>query len=60
MVDSEIDVLVIGAGAAGLTAALAAHESGASVRLIEKQDQLGGDLRRRGLVTRSRADGGAG
>jgi len=42
MVDSEIDVLIIGAGAAGLTAALAAHESGASVRLIEKQDRLGG------------------
>jgi len=35
-------VLIIGAGAAGLTAALAAHESGASVRLIEKQDRLGG------------------
>ena len=42
IVDSEIDVLIIGAGAAGLTAALAAHESGASVRLIEKQDRLGG------------------
>lgn len=42
IVDSEIDVLVIGAGAAGLAAALAAHESGASVRLIEKQDRLGG------------------
>nr|WP_276308616.1 FAD-dependent oxidoreductase [Sphingorhabdus sp. YGSMI21] len=34
--------MIIGAGAAGLTAALAAHESGASVRLIEKQDRLGG------------------
>ena len=42
MVDSEIDVLVIGAGAAGLAAALAAKESGATVRLIEKQDRLGG------------------
>lgn len=42
MVDSEIDVLIIGAGAAGLAAALAAKESGASVRLIEKQDRLGG------------------
>lgn len=42
MVDSETDVLIIGAGAAGLTAALAAHESGASVRLIEKQDRVGG------------------
>lgn len=42
MVDSETDVLVIGGGAAGLTAALAAQQSGASVRLIEKQDRLGG------------------
>lgn len=40
--DSETDILIIGAGAAGLTAVLAAHESGASVRLIEKQDRLGG------------------
>ena len=36
------DVLVIGAGAAGLTAALAAHEAGASVTVIEKQSKLGG------------------
>jgi 3-oxosteroid 1-dehydrogenase len=42
IVDSNTDVLIIGAGAAGLTAALAAHEAGASVRLIEKQDRLGG------------------
>ena len=42
IVDSETDILVIGAGAAGLAAALAAHEFGASVRLIEKQDRLGG------------------
>ncbi|MFT5329660.1 MAG: 3-oxosteroid 1-dehydrogenase [Parasphingorhabdus sp.] len=42
IVDSQTDVLIIGAGAAGLTAALAAHEAGASVQLIEKQDRLGG------------------
>jgi 3-oxosteroid 1-dehydrogenase len=42
IVESQTDVLIIGAGAAGLTAALAAHEAGASVRLIEKQDRLGG------------------
>lgn len=38
----DTDILIIGAGAAGLTAALSAHETGASVTIIEKQDQLGG------------------
>jgi 3-oxosteroid 1-dehydrogenase len=38
----EVDIVIIGAGAAGLTAALAAHESGASVAIIEKGEQLGG------------------
>ncbi|OAO04055.1 hypothetical protein A8B75_08285 [Sphingomonadales bacterium EhC05] len=38
----ETDVLIIGAGAAGLTAALAAHEAGASVTVIEKQSTVGG------------------
>ncbi|MEO9470027.1 FAD-dependent oxidoreductase [Parasphingorhabdus sp.] len=38
----DTDILIIGAGAAGLTAALAAHDTGASVTIIEKQDQLGG------------------
>lgn len=42
MADQETDVLIIGAGAAGLTAALAAHESGATVTIIEKDDRLGG------------------
>lgn len=36
------DVLVIGAGAAGLSAAVTAAEGGASVTLIEKQDIIGG------------------
>ena len=36
------DVLIIGAGAAGLTAALAAHDSGAKVTIIEKGARLGG------------------
>jgi 3-oxosteroid 1-dehydrogenase len=39
---AETDVLIIGAGAAGLTAALAAHEAGARVTVIEKGDRLGG------------------
>ncbi|WP_293903138.1 FAD-dependent oxidoreductase [Phenylobacterium sp.] len=36
------DVVVIGAGASGLAAALAAHEAGAEVRLIEKAGSVGG------------------
>ena len=36
------DVLIIGAGAAGLTAALTAHECGAKVTVIEKGARLGG------------------
>ena len=35
-------MLVIGAGAAGLTAALSAHESGARVMVVEKADKVGG------------------
>ena len=38
----ETDVLIIGAGAAGLSAALAAHDSGARVTVIEKGNKLGG------------------
>jgi succinate dehydrogenase/fumarate reductase flavoprotein subunit len=38
----DTDVLIIGAGAAGLTAALAAHDSGAKVTIIEKGARLGG------------------
>ena len=36
------DVIVLGSGAAGLTAALAAHASGAEVRVIERFDRIGG------------------
>jgi 3-oxosteroid 1-dehydrogenase len=38
----ETDIVIVGAGAAGLSAALAAHDSGASVVIIEKGGQLGG------------------
>ncbi len=41
-VPKETDVLIIGAGAAGLTAALAAHSDGANVVIIDKNDRLGG------------------
>jgi 3-oxosteroid 1-dehydrogenase len=36
------DVVVLGTGAPGLTAAIAAHTSGATVGLFEKSDQVGG------------------
>jgi 3-oxosteroid 1-dehydrogenase len=38
----ECDVIVLGTGAAGLTAAISAHEHGAEVAVFEKSDQLGG------------------
>src|ERR1700732_2232287 len=37
------DVLVIGAGACGLATAIAAHDSGVSVAIIEKLDRPGGN-----------------
>ncbi len=40
--DREVDVVVLGSGAAGLPAAILAHDSGAKVLLLEKAPQLGG------------------
>ncbi len=37
-----VDVVVVGTGAAGLVAALAAHESGKSVLIIEGSSLVGG------------------
>jgi sarcosine oxidase subunit alpha len=42
---AHCDVLVVGGGAAGLSAALAAAESGASVVLADEQAEFGGSLR---------------
>ncbi|MBI1179706.1 MAG: FAD-dependent oxidoreductase [Alphaproteobacteria bacterium] len=38
----EFDVVVLGTGAAGLTAAIRAHDGGARVGVFEKGDKLGG------------------
>ena len=43
--ENEYDVVVIGGGAAGLTAAVSAAEEGASVLLLEKQADVGGNTR---------------
>lgn len=40
----EVDVLVVGAGPAGLAAAVAAAEGAASVLLVDEQDRPGGTL----------------
>ena len=48
LADSEVDVLVIGGGGAGLSAALSASQGGASVILVEKLSALGGNTFRCG------------
>lgn len=53
MVNRHCDVLVIGAGPAGLAAALAAARSGARVILADEQEEFGGSL----LDTRETLDG---
>ena len=39
----DFDVLVVGAGACGLSAAIAAHDAGASVAIVEKRERPGGN-----------------
>ncbi|OEU97050.1 FAD-dependent oxidoreductase [Streptomyces oceani] len=41
--NTDVDVVVVGAGGGGLTAAIAAAETGASVALLEKLDRPGGN-----------------
>ena len=46
MSDRYVDILIIGAGPAGLAAAIAARESGVeSVLVLEREDEPGGILR---------------
>lgn len=42
MEEMNVDVLVVGSGAGGLTAAITAHEHGAKVMVVEKSDMYGG------------------
>lgn len=48
---AHCDVLIVGAGAAGLSAALSAASSGASVILCDEQTEVGGALRYENDVT---------
>jgi fumarate reductase flavoprotein subunit len=45
MQELETDVLVIGYGGAGASAAIEAHDAGAQVILLEKMPQPGGNTR---------------
>ena len=40
--DEEFDVVVVGSGGAGLTAAILAHDHGAKVAVVERSDKIGG------------------
>lgn len=40
---TDVDILVIGAGACGLSAAIAGHDAGASVVVVEKRERPGGN-----------------
>ena len=40
--EDNYDVIILGAGASGMTAALAVYENGLSVGLFEKQNLVGG------------------
>lgn len=48
MADQEFDVVVVGSGGAGMTAALAAKKKGLSVVLVEKAPHYGGSTARSG------------
>ena len=45
------DVVVIGAGGAGMAAAISAHDAGAKVVIIEKMPFVGGNTIREGVIS---------
>ena len=48
LLDQEYDVIVVGSGAAGMTAALKAHHSGLKTIVLEKSQYFGGSTARSG------------
>ena len=50
MWDQEVDLLVVGSGAAGMSAGIRAHDLGAEVLIIEKSDRYGGSTAMSGGV----------
>ena len=48
MAGTEVDVVVVGSGAAGLTAALTAADLGLSALVVEKAPRFGGSAGRSG------------
>ena len=50
MYDHQVDWLVAGAGAAGITAAVVAHQLGGSVLVVEKTPLYGGTTAKSGGV----------
>ncbi len=58
-IDGHVNLIVVGGGAAGLSAAVAAEDAGLTCRLLEAQDRLGGRVRARPLETGGVFDEGA-
>ena len=57
--EGHVKVIVVGGGAAGLAAAVAAEQAGLSCQLLEAQDRLGGRVRTLPLQSGGLFDAGA-